>query len=112
VKLDLALRELHRSEHSLAADLRKIADRHKVDHEIHHVARDLAGRRRNRAAARRPTPPAPRHRGVSLDWELLAQAAQDSQLLALTKRCHPQVLRQMRWANAMLKVLSPHIRAS
>jgi len=30
-------------------------------------------------------------------------------LLALTKRCHPQSLRQMRWANAMLKVLSPQI---
>jgi hypothetical protein len=48
--------------------------------------------------------------GVSLDWELLAQAAQatrDDALLDLTKRCHPQTLRQMRWANAMLKELSP-----
>jgi anaerobic selenocysteine-containing dehydrogenase len=34
-----------------------------------------------------------------------AQAAKHSELLALTKRCHPQSLRQMRWANAMLKVL-------
>jgi hypothetical protein len=48
--------------------------------------------------------------GASLDWELLAQGAQaakDSDLLALTTRCHPQTLRQMRWANAMLKELSP-----
>ena len=48
--------------------------------------------------------------GVSLDWELLAQGAQaakDERLLELTKRCHPQALRQMRWANAMLKELSP-----
>jgi hypothetical protein len=48
--------------------------------------------------------------GASLDWELLAQAAQaakDSDLLALTEQCHPQTLRQMRWANAMLKELSP-----
>ncbi|MBU9763098.1 hypothetical protein FR943_04455 [Mycobacterium sp. TNTM28] len=48
--------------------------------------------------------------GVSLDWELLGQGAQatkDHELLALTKRCHPQTLRQMRWANAMLKELSP-----
>lgn len=48
--------------------------------------------------------------GVSLDWELLAQGAQaakDDRLLTLTQRCHPQALRQMRWANAMLKELSP-----
>lgn len=48
--------------------------------------------------------------GVSLDWELLAQGAQaakDDDLLTLTTRCHPQSLRQMRWANAMLKELSP-----
>jgi hypothetical protein len=48
--------------------------------------------------------------GVSVDWELLAQGAQaakDDELLALTQRCHPQALRQMRWANAMLKELSP-----
>jgi hypothetical protein len=164
VKLDLALRELHRSENSLAADLLKVADRHKVDHEIYHVARDLArwseqhvhelaeiGQRyglklnddppeeaqedsgllatlRNKASelvGHRPEPGLLlladlRHlyrvaAGVSLDWELLgqgAQAAKDSELLALTKRCHPQSLRQMRWANAMLKVLSPQILAS
>jgi hypothetical protein len=50
--------------------------------------------------------------GVSLDWELLAQAAQaqkDERLLALTQRCHPESLRQMRWANAQLKELSPQI---
>ncbi|ABK74124.1 hypothetical protein [Mycolicibacterium smegmatis] len=52
--------------------------------------------------------------GVSLDWELLAQGAQatrDDQLLALTQQCHPQSLRQMRWANAMLKELSPQALA-
>jgi hypothetical protein len=160
VKLDLALRELHRSEKSLAADLLKVADRHKVDHEIYHVARDLArwsqehvhelaeiGQRyglnlkddpeedsgllstmRGKASelvGRRPEPGLllladlrHLHRvaaGVSLDWELLgqgAQAAKDSELLALTKQCHPQSLRQMRWANAMLKVLSPQVLAS
>jgi hypothetical protein len=48
--------------------------------------------------------------GASLDWELLAQAAQaakDADLQAMCARCHPQTLRQMRWANAMLKELSP-----
>lgn len=50
--------------------------------------------------------------GVSLDWELLAQGAlavNDHDLVALTQRCHPQSLRQMRWANAMLKELSPQV---
>ncbi|OBK30943.1 hypothetical protein A5634_15020 [Mycobacterium asiaticum] len=53
--------------------------------------------------------------GVSLDWELLGQAAQaakDHELLDLTSRCHPETLRQMRWANAMLKELSPQILTS
>jgi hypothetical protein len=160
VKLDLALRELHRSENSLAADLVKLADRHRADHEIYHVARDLArwsqqhvhelaeiGQRyglnlkedpeedagllatvrskTSELVGRRPQPGLllladlrHLHRvaaGVSLDWELLgqgAQAAKDSELLALTTRCHPQSLRQMRWANAMLKVLSPQILVS
>jgi hypothetical protein len=47
--------------------------------------------------------------GVSLDWELLAQgahAAKDETLLTVAQRCHPQSLRQMRWANAMLKELA------
>ncbi len=43
---------------------------------------------------------------MSLDWELLAQAAQGArkrELLELAERCHPDTLRQMRWANAKLK---------
>ncbi|CAM3315005.1 MULTISPECIES: hypothetical protein [Williamsia] len=53
--------------------------------------------------------------GVSLDWELLAQGAQavrDTDLIDLAAQSHPQSLRQMRWANAMLKTLSPQILAS
>jgi hypothetical protein len=160
VKLHLALRELHRSESSLAADLLTVADRHKADHEIYHVARDLArwsqqhvhelveigphyglhlkddpeqhsellATVRDKASeliGRRPEPGLLlladlRHlyrvaAGVSLDWELLgqgAQAAKDAKLLGLTKRCHPQSLRQMRWTNAMLKVHSPQVFVS
>jgi hypothetical protein len=44
--------------------------------------------------------------GVSLDWEVLAQTAQamkDTDLLAVAQDCHPQTLRQMRWANAKVK---------
>jgi hypothetical protein len=53
--------------------------------------------------------------GVSLDWELLAQAAQamkQPDLLQLAQSCHPQTLRVMRWVNAQLKVTSPQIIAS
>jgi hypothetical protein len=53
--------------------------------------------------------------GVSVDWELLgqlAQATKDDELLSLTKRCHPETLRQMRWANSMLKELSPQVLTS
>jgi hypothetical protein len=53
--------------------------------------------------------------GTSVDWELLGQVAQatkDDELLDLTKRCHPETLRQMRWANGMLKVLSPQVLTS
>jgi hypothetical protein len=44
--------------------------------------------------------------GVSLDWEVPAQTAQalkDTELLDLAKECHPETLRQLRWANAALK---------
>jgi hypothetical protein len=160
MKLGLAIRELHRSENSVAAHLLKMADRHKVDHGVYHVARDLAlwsqahvseltdtGRRygvrlrdnasddsgrmtglRQRTSEMLGQRPEPGlllladlrklHRkaaGVSLDWELLgqgAQAAKDNELLELTQRCHPQTLRQMRWANAMLKELSPQVLMS
>ncbi len=47
--------------------------------------------------------------GTSLDWEVLAQTAQAIQakeLLALTKRCHPETLRQLRWSNATVKELA------
>ena len=53
--------------------------------------------------------------GVSLDWELLAQGAQATKntgLLELAERCHPETLRQLKWANAMLKTLSPQVLAS
>jgi hypothetical protein len=78
-KVGLAIRELHRPENDLAGKLLQISDRQK---------------------------------GVSLDWEILAQTAQamqDRELLATAERCHPQTLRQMRWANAKLKESSAQI---
>jgi hypothetical protein len=53
--------------------------------------------------------------GVSVDWELLAQAAQgvkDSDLLAVAKDCHPEALRQVRWAHGKLKEPATQILVS
>ena len=53
--------------------------------------------------------------GVSVDWELVAQAAQgvrDRQLLELASSCHPDTLRQARWANSQLKESAPQILSS
>jgi hypothetical protein len=160
-KLPLVLRELHRAETDLARDLLALADRHRAEHEVFHVARDVAvwsqihvrrlaeiapdyGVRLNptpRWARPRPLPDVVRelaarlrrrpepglllladlrhvHRtaaGVSLDWELLAQAAQGMKqrpLLELAQDCHPQTLRQMRWANSQLKESSTQVIAS
>ena len=50
--------------------------------------------------------------GLSVDWEMVAQAAmatRDTRLLHLTQECHPETLRQVRWANANLKESSPQI---
>jgi hypothetical protein len=160
-KLPLVLRELHRSETSLGRTLLAVADRHHVEHEVFHLARDLARwprehvrrladvghdhgltldpeprwtvpdrvaavlRRGSDALGRRPEPGLllladlrRLHRkaaGVSLDWELLAQAAQgmkQQRLLELAQSCHPETLRIMQWSNAHLKVMSPQIIAS
>ena len=160
-KIPLVLRELHRAETGLARDLLALADHHRTDAEIFHVARDIATwsqihvRRLAEAGVEhgvhldpepRWTLPGPlpgltrmlarglrrrrepglllladlRHvhrvaAGVSVDWELLAQSAQGMKqqaLLELAQDCHPQTLRQMRWANAQLKESSTQVIAS
>jgi hypothetical protein len=42
VKLDLAIEELHRSENELYTVLLSMSDRHRVDHEVFHVTRDMS----------------------------------------------------------------------
>jgi hypothetical protein len=160
MKLGLAIEELHRSENHLAGALLAASDRHKADHEVFYVARDIARwsqehvralaaigpdfgvqldpepdgdpsllatlrQRASDAVGRRSEPGLLlladlRHvhrqaAGVSLDWELLAQAAQGArkpELLQLAQRCHPETLRQMRWANAKLKESATQVLVS
>jgi hypothetical protein len=159
-KVGAAIEELHRSENDLAGALLSLSDRQRSDHEIFHVARDIArwSQEHVRELARvgkdygldldpEPADEATllakvrqkgaelvgRHHdpalllladlrrvhkmaaGTSLDWEILAQTAQalkDRELLAVSKDCHPETLRQMRWANAQLKVQSAQTMVS
>jgi hypothetical protein len=67
MKIGLALRELHRAEKSLARDLLKVADRHHVEHEVYHVARDLAGWSRDHLAG---LAEAGKRYGLKLDGDL------------------------------------------
>lgn len=160
MKIGLVLHEMHRSENDLAHELLQASERHKVDHEVYHLGRDLAGwsqhhvrelagiagdygvdldpepegdlglverlrekgseliGRRSQASLlllRDLREIYMKASGVSADWELLAQAAQGikhTDLLAVTKRCHPETLRQVRWANAKLKESSTQILIS
>ncbi|MDQ0661900.1 hypothetical protein QFZ35_000398 [Arthrobacter ulcerisalmonis] len=160
MKFGLVLEEMHRSENDLAHHLLVISERHKVDHEIYHLARDLARwsqqhvrdiadiaknygqdldpeprsetglmetlrEKGSEMVGRRPETGLLLLRdlrelylkacGVSADWELLAQAAQgmkDRDLLALAERCHPQTIRQMKWANGKLKESATQVLVS
>lgn len=52
---------------------------------------------------------------ASINWVILgqgAQAAKDAELLQATKECHPETLRTLKWANTMLKNVSPQVLTS
>lgn len=156
-KVGAAIEELHRSENDLAGALLDVSDKHRVDHEVHYVARDIAAwsqehvrrlaqvggdygldlepdpedeatlvarlKQKGAELTGRYHEPALLlladlrriHRmaaGVSLDWEVLAQTAQamqDTEMLSTTQECHPETLRQLRWANAMVKETAAQI---
>jgi hypothetical protein len=159
--ITLTLRALHHGEKHLAGQLTTVAERHRTEHEVHHVATDLAGWSRAHvrrladaahahgfdlsdssrepfagvlsalreeaaeATGNRPEPGLLLLRDLrelhlsaaenSLYWEMLAQAAQatkDDGLLAVASACHPQTLRQMRWTNTMIRILSPQVLTS
>lgn len=152
------LRALYQGESALAHELAAAAERHTAEHEVHHVALDLANWSVQHGAVLASTakryglqlPDSPDHSseelpavvrertpelfggrpqpgivllrdlrdlhlaatGNSLYWEMLGQAAQatrDGDLLGVVSNCHPQTLRQMRWTNTMIKVLSPQL---
>jgi hypothetical protein len=155
-----ALRTLHEAENDLVVQLLRVAETHRVEHEIHHIARDLAAWSRKHVAlladraaqydldldhdadhssgvgthvrqalstmmGRRPEPGLllledlrELYLGASnnsLRWEMLAQLSQAKRLadlLELSRQCHPETLRQVRWANTTLKIQSPQVLSS
>jgi hypothetical protein len=52
---------------------------------------------------------------VSIDWVMLAQAAQaarDGELLSVVSECHDETLRQVRWATTKIKNSAPQALTS
>lgn len=74
-KVGAAIEELHRSENDLAGALLSLSDRQKADHEIFHVARDLA--RWSQDHVRRLA-----ERGTDYGVELAAEPEDEHTLLA------------------------------
>ncbi|MBF6435379.1 hypothetical protein [Nocardia cyriacigeorgica] len=112
--LAMLLDELHRGEHTLEHDLTALSARHRAEHEIRYIAGDLAAwSREHRKRIERVCPHhgAGAHHALSLRSVTAPLQRRVSDLLELAQDCHPQTLRQLRWANAMLKVLSPQILA-
>lgn len=133
----MALRLALRMERRVQEELAAAVAAHPDEHELYHVARDLERwsarniQRINEVAAaldvdlsgsivdievladlRRLYLAAAQ---ASLAWEELAQVAQATQAAELTDlaaACHPQTLRQVRWANTMIKTQSPQALSS
>lgn len=159
--VQLALHALHQGEQHLVEEFVTVADRHRTEHEVHHVATNVAvwsrehvqrlveasadhgldldgpsdgssngvlaalRHKTSELVGRRPEPGLLLLRDLrdlhlaathnSLHWEMLAQVAQATKatdLLTLASSCHPQTLRQMRWTETMIKVLSPQLLSS
>lgn len=158
--IEYALTQVHRSENQTHEHLLRMAETHAAEHEIHHVALDIAvwsgeNVRLLADAARDngidlddeadvPNRLAQFARGVtatltgrraetgllllndlrelylrasdsSIHWDMLAQIAQakrNTGILDVVERCHPQTLRQIRWANTMLKTQTPQVLSS
>jgi hypothetical protein len=79
VKLDMAIEELHRSENELCTVLLSMSDRHRVEHEVFHVTRDMASWSRQHVAE---LAEAGREFGLDLDPE----ATDDPGLLATLRQ--------------------------
>jgi hypothetical protein len=151
------LLDLYTAERQLTTELLDVGERHKVEHDVYHITRELASwsedhvsclaaaiKDRGEDVSSDPAltglVPALRQWAAdnetsdpgllllqdlqvvyltasyaSLCWEILAQGAQALKvgtLLELSSTCHPQTLRQLRWANTKLKESAPQTLSS
>jgi hypothetical protein len=54
MKLGLAIEEVHSAEGALVQELLRVSERHKADHDVHHLAQTLASKARERMKALEP----------------------------------------------------------
>lgn len=79
MKLDMAIEELHRSENHLVTVLTSMSDKHRTDHEVFYVCRDMATWSRQHVAELARV-------GTDFDLELDPEASEDPGLLASMKQ--------------------------
>jgi hypothetical protein len=79
MKLDMAIEELHRSENHLVTVLTSMSDKHKADHEVFYVCRDMAKWSREHVADLARV-------GTDFGLELDPEASEDPSLLAAMKQ--------------------------
>jgi hypothetical protein len=79
MKLDMAIEELHRSENHLVTVLTSMSDKHKTDHEVFYVCRDMAKWSRQHVADLARI-------GTDFGVELDPEASEDPGLLASMKQ--------------------------
>jgi hypothetical protein len=84
-KVGLAIRELHRAENDLAAELLQVSSRHRTDHDIFYLARDLA--RWSQDHVRELA----KH-GKNYDLDLDAEPQDESSLLAAVRQKTAELL--------------------
>ena len=143
MKVGVAIRDVAEAEERLAQALLEVGERHRDEHDVHHMTRTLARWAQGHVAALEPfaerygaeagdggpgrrTDGAASEDGLellhdvrdlhllaaeaSIDWTILAQAAQaasDEELLECVSLCHPETLRTVRWTVTKLKEAAP-----
>ena len=85
MKLDMAIEELHRSENHLVTVLLAMSDRHKADHDIFHLTRDMAQWSRKHVAELAAI-------GQDFGLDLDPEASDDPGLLAVLRQKASELL--------------------
>ncbi|HEX6945198.1 MAG TPA: hypothetical protein VF196_03325 [Casimicrobiaceae bacterium] len=131
--LTAALDAVRTDEATLIAALRALAERHRVDHDVFHMAHTLERLHRTnleRLPGDPPEPDAPPPAGslladlrelhllytrASIDWVILGQGAQavrDRELLDAVTAGHAQTLRALKWTVTRIKAAAPQALTS